>query len=145
MHRKLGTFVICVAAVQMALYTALVLWPDRWDGLFYLDPRIGWAVLESLVTQSERIPGISSWLTAAVTLTVGLMLFRGRRYIRLYLIAEAILATPTLLFLVWVAAANISSPHGFSVGELLVPALMFFLCSAMPFAAALWFDSKAAH
>ena len=134
MHRRLGIFAICVAVVQLALYAALAFGPKEWDWLFYFDPGIGWIFIESAIRQTETIPGISSWLTAAVTFVVGATLYSLPR-VRLYLVAETILALPTLLFIIWIAVANMSPAHGFSVGELLVPAIVFSVFSVLPLAA----------
>jgi len=49
-----------------------------------------------------------------------------------YVIAETIMATPNVLFFAWIMIANPSSAHGFSVGELLFPIVVFSITSAVP-------------
>jgi hypothetical protein len=133
-HRKLGLFVILLATCQVALYSALVLGSSKWIWLFYFDPRIGWtAFFEGILRAGEASsPGIISWATAAVTLLVGVLLYRQPRHIKLYLISEVGLALPTLLFILLVAVGNVGSAHGFSVAELAVPVVVFCIYSVIP-------------
>jgi hypothetical protein len=132
MHRGLGVFVLSVAAVQLVSYAVLTWGPDAWAGLYYFDPRIGWAVMETLLRGSEVFPGISSWCTVAVGILIGLALLRNSGLLKAYVVAEGILAVPTLGFIGLVIVRNVGSAHGFSIGELAVPVAVFFLVSVLP-------------
>jgi hypothetical protein len=49
-----------------------------------------------------------------------------------YLIIEAILAAPTIALIAMVLWANLSPVHGFSVPELMWPAVVFAIVSLLP-------------
>ena len=121
---------------QVLLYLVALILQDRAVWLFYLDPRIGLFMLESAIRQREVFPGVLSWMSVILLGVVGLPSVGNPSRVRLYLIAEAILALPTFLFIVAVIAANIGPAHGFSVGELLVPVPVFLAVSVFPFCVA---------
>jgi len=131
-HRKLGVFVLGVAAIQAALYATVAIGGDAWTSLFYFDPRIGWFFLETIVRQQEQFPSVSSWLTAGGTALLGVMLVLRREWITVYLVAETVIALPTLAMFVLIIAANMSPSHGFSVGELIIPVPIFLAVSVTP-------------
>jgi len=133
-HRWLGFYVTGVAVAQMLLYLTAEFDRSWADLLVYFDPRLGLFFLESLL-HGERFPGILDWASAGILACVGLGLLRNPRQIRWYLIVEFILGLPTVLFCVLVVVMNVGPSHGFSVGELLYPILIFILASVIPFAA----------
>ena len=142
-HRKLGLFVLGIAIWQALIYVMLATGPDEMMWLFYLDPRIGWAFMATLLGESEMLLHISSWFSAALTFLVGAMLLRRNAHIKTYVIAESFLALPTFAFLVVIIASNIRPVHGFSIGELAVPIIVFLMVSVIPMAATLVALSRA--
>jgi hypothetical protein len=95
-------------------------WTVRGDGgreyvdrlLFYFDPRIGWSLLETIARQHETIPAITSWATAVVAAVVGAILIRNPLRIKVYLVAEAVLALPSLAMFILVVVQNMSPALG---------------------------------
>lgn len=132
MNRKLGLYVCFVAAGQIALY-AFAYFDREPDRLVYFDPRIGLFFFESAVRGSETFPGISSAISAVVLLCVGIGMCFDLYRAGIYLVVETILAAPTMLFFFLVVLANLTRSHGFSVGELVIPVIVFAVATAIPF------------
>ena len=131
MNRKLGIYVCFVASVQATLYAAACFNSEPlW--LFYFDPRIGLFFFESGLRGAEVFPGMSSWASAVILLGLGIGMSWDLVTVGMYLIVEAILAAPTLLFFIWIALANQSPSHGLSVGELFIPIIVFTAASVLP-------------
>jgi hypothetical protein len=132
MHRILGISHICVGAVQAALYATITLGGHSLMWLFYLDPRIGWFMLETMIRQDQAVPGVTSWATAMLACVVGVILIRNPARIGVYLAAETIMALPTLGMFVLVVVQSMSPTHGFSIGELMIPIPIFIMVSVVP-------------
>jgi hypothetical protein len=130
---RLGIFLVCLAFFQCGLYTAMAIGGASLGWLLYFDPRIGWSLLESVVRQLDTLPGFSSWVTAVVAAVVGAALIRKPAKIKLYLVAEAVLALPGLAMFIMVVCRNMGPAHGFSIGELSVPGPIFVFVSLIPF------------
>ncbi len=128
-----GIFLMCLAAVQAGLYASLAVGGDSLRWLFYFDPRIGWSLFETIVREQEGFPGITSWATAVVAAIVGAMLIRNPTSIKIYFVAGAILALPTVAMFVLVVVQNLSPSEGFSVGEPIISGPIFLLVSVIPF------------
>jgi hypothetical protein len=105
---------------------------ERYEWLFYFDPRLGLYFVESVIRGEQPPPGIFGWVSAAWVLALGLLLLSGRPLIRAYAISEVTLSAPTLLFVFVVTSANLSPAHGFSVGELFVPVCVMIIFTVVP-------------
>lgn len=132
---RLGWIVGALGLAQLGLYAASTL-GDR-GVLFYFDPRIGLFALESMLGPEPEGPGILQWAAVLWQLGIAASLVTSRASALAYLIGEAVLATPSLLFFALVIASNMSASHGFSIAELLVPLPVFALFSVWPFVIAL--------
>jgi len=117
--------------------------PERYQWLFYFNPRFGLYCVESVIKGEPPPPGIFGWMSAAWVLALGLLLLSGRPLIKAYVISEVALSAPTLLFVFVVALANLSPAHGFPVGELFVPVCLMIIFSVVPLILAFWARSKA--
>ena len=144
LRKRLGVYLVLVSVLQFTLYVLA-----QWRGesgmwLFYLDPRLGWFFLETIVRGSESFPGVLSWVTAIVLLGVGIGLVRERLQLRTYLLIEGVMTVPTLLMFVWVIIVNLGPGHGFSVGELPIPFAVLLGASIVPWCVA-WVNVDANH
>jgi len=72
--------------------------PERYQWLFYFNPRFGLYFVESVIKGEPPPPGIFGWMSAAWVLALGLLLLSGRPLIKAYVISEVALSAPTLLF-----------------------------------------------
>jgi hypothetical protein len=132
MNRKLAIYICCVALLQSILY--VLAFVDREAGwLFYFDPRIGLSAIESALRRADAFPGIGSSVSAVILGGVGIGLLFDVVTVNVYLVTEAVLATPTLVFFVWVAIVNLSPSHSFSPSELSIPIIVFAVASGIPF------------
>jgi hypothetical protein len=134
----LGAYLTVACALQICLYLAMFIWAERYQWLFYFNPRFGLYFVESVINGEPPPPGIFGWVSAAWVLALGLLLLSGRPLIKTYVISEVALSAPTLLFVFIVALANLSPTHGFSVGELFVPVCLMILFSIVPLILAFW-------
>jgi hypothetical protein len=135
----LGVYLIAICSLQICLYLALSVAAEKYLWLFYFDPRIGVFFLETIIRGSEQVvPGIFRWLSAVWILALGVFLFSGRPLIKTYVFSEIILFLPSLLFSLFIAAANLGPTHGFSVGELFIPILVMIVFSIIPLGLAFW-------
>jgi hypothetical protein len=140
----LGAYLTVACALQICLYLAMSISAERYEWLFYFDPRLGLFFVESGIRGAEQpSPGIFGWVSAAWVLALGLLLLSGRPLIRAYVISEVALSAPNLLFVFAVAWANLSPAHGFSVGELFVPVGVMIIFSVVPLILAFRARSKA--
>lgn len=131
--RLLGAYLVMACVLQICAYLALSVSVEKFGWLYYLDPRIGIFFVESAVRGAEQPPpGVFGWVSAAWILALGLFLLSGRLRIKTYIISEIVLSLPNLLFVVAIALANLSSAHGFSVGELFFPVLVMIAFSVIP-------------
>ena len=55
-----------------------------------------------------------------------------RSVTKLYVISECLPSLPSLLFFLLVIAVGMSSAHGFSIGELLLPLIVFSVYTVIP-------------
>ena len=139
----LGAYLTVTCALQICLYLAMSISAERYQSLFYFNPRFGLYFVESVIKGEPPPPGIFGWMSAACVLALGLLLLSGRPLIRTYVISEVALSAPTLLFVFVVALANLSPAHGFPVGELSVPVCLMIIFSVVPLILAFWARSKA--
>jgi hypothetical protein len=141
----LGGYLIIICVLQICVYLALSVSAEKYDWLFYFDPRIGIFFLESGLRGAEQVtPSIFRWLSAVWILALGLFLFTGRPLIRTYIVSEIILLLPNLLFVFGIVWASLSPAHGFSVGELFFPVLVMIAFSLVPLVLAFWARPKRA-
>jgi hypothetical protein len=138
----LGAYLTVTCALQICLYLAMSTSAERYQWLFYFNPRFGLYFVESVIKGEPPPPGIFGWMSAACVLALGLLLLSGRP-LKAYVISEVALSAPTLLFVFVVALANLSPAHGFSVGELFVPVCLMIIFSVVPLILAFWARSKA--
>jgi hypothetical protein len=137
----LGAYLTVACALQICLYLAMSISAERYQWLFYFNPRFGLYFVESVIKGEPPPPGIFGWMSAVLAL--GLLLLSGRPLIKAYVISEVALSAPTLLFVFVVALANLSPAHGFPVGELFVPVCVIIIFSVVPLILAFWARSKA--
>ena len=143
MRRKLGTYVVCVAVLQLALYVLAGWYGEDGQVLFYWDPRIGWFMFETMLRGAVTFPGALSWLSAAVLLGVGVGLVLDRFQMRTYLWTEGVMTIPTLLAFLVIIIANADPGQGSSVRELLVPVLVLLFASIAPWCVGWMFVDQA--
>jgi hypothetical protein len=142
----LGSYLLVISLLQVCLYIALAVSVDTYDWLFYFDPRIGIFFLETCVRGAEQIaPGLLRWASAALLVTLGLLLLRGRSLVKTYIVLEVMLLLPNIVFFVLIIPANLSPAHGFSVRELFFPVLVAVAFSIIPLGLACWARSKGAE
>jgi hypothetical protein len=72
------------------------------------------------------------WLSAIWLFLISLSVLTGRKVFKIYMISEIFAAIPSLFFFIVVALANLNPVHGFSVRELLFPALVMILFTIVP-------------
>ena len=119
--------------VQICMYTAWSFSPEKLIAIFYFDPRIGLYFIESEIRGTElTVPGILQWLSAIWLLLISLLLLSGRSILKTYIISEIIVLIPTLFFCALIVLANLSTTHGFSIGELFFPVLVMMLFTIVP-------------
>jgi hypothetical protein len=129
----LGAYLLVASILQTCLYLALSISAEKYDWLFYFDPRIGIFFLESGFRGAEQVtPNIFRWLSAVWILALGISQFSGRPLIKAYIISEIVLTLPNLLFVFAIVWANLSPAHGFSIGELFFPVLVMTAFSVVP-------------
>ena len=106
--------------------------------LFYLDPRIGLFVAEtSLIGHEPMWPGVLRWPSVVAILGIGVAMIRGHALLGTYVIVEAVLSLPSVLFFGVVLAANLSFTHGSSITELIIPVPIFVVFSLIPLVCAI--------
>jgi hypothetical protein len=117
---------------QMFLY-CWMLFDSSSSWTFYFDPRIGLFLVETALNGSEPMnAGWIRWGSVVVVIALGILMLLGSQRLGTYLILESILSTPSLFFFATVLAANVGPTHGFSIGELLVPVVVFAVFSGFP-------------
>ena|SRR2546421_1484023 len=127
-----GTYILLAGLLQVSLYLAMTV-SSQLDWLFYFDPRIGLYFLETILRGAEHAPpAMLDWLSAIVQIGLGVSLLLKKIPVKLYVISELVLSAPSLLFFALVVWGNLSPAHGFSIGELIVPIIVFVLFSAVP-------------
>ena len=129
--KLLATYLIVIGLCQLVLYSLISL-SDKLSVLFYFDPRFGLCFLEILLRGSERMPALLDWISAVVIIVIGLLLFKHDWLLPVYFIAEFLMAAPSLISFLFIAAANLSPNHGFSVRELAIPIVVFIFVTVVP-------------
>jgi hypothetical protein len=124
-------YLLAIGAFQLVLYLLLSI-SEQASVLFYFDPRFGLFFLETILRGSERMPSLLGWLSAIVIIALGWLVFTRERFLALYFGVEFLLAGPSILTFIFVAAANLSPNHGFSVGELVFPGTTFIFVTVIP-------------
>jgi hypothetical protein len=117
-----------LATSQVVLYFAAF----KWEGLFYFDPRIGLVAFGEMLGPYSIVLQVVRWMSPFWILALAIWGFNERRPVRLYMFSEMVLACPSVLFFLLVLWANMGLSHGFSVGELLIPLMMFSLFTISP-------------
>jgi hypothetical protein len=129
--RKFAFTIGGLAAFQLVVYC---LWTfGGFEQLLYFDPRIGIAASLEFLGFRQHGPSIFSWASLIWQAIVAFGVARRPSYLRSYLVGEALLSIPTLFFFGVVISSNMSSHHGFSIRELTIPAIVFFVFSLIPF------------
>jgi hypothetical protein len=135
--KDVGVYLLGISLLQICLYLLM----SRASGaswLFYFDPRISLFFLETSVRGTEQAaPGVLRWLSAGWIFVLSLLLLRGRPNLRIYalrayIVSELLLLIPSIIFFLIVILSSLSSTHGFSVGELVLPALIIVVFSIIP-------------
>jgi hypothetical protein len=131
-RRILGGYLFALCAYQLLIY--------RWPGgpPFVLDPRAGIPVL--LINHfsfTNKVIYPVEWATAGWLVFIAAMILFWGKFVKVYLIAEALLAVPTAYYI----AVLISQRGGdFAPGfhDVILTFLLFFFFSAVPMALALY-------
>lgn len=133
----LGTYLLVISSLQLAVYLAMTVWPDRFYSLFYLNPRLGLHMLELVATGREgSMPGVFQWLAAGWIFTLGALLLLGRPLIKTYLVSEVLLSLPNVLLIVVTLTSNLSPLRGLTIRETFIPLLVMTVYSVVPLALA---------
>ena len=137
-RQNLAVYLVTIALLQIGLYFAFFQ-PRGMGGAFYLDPRIGidfWFTGGRMASEdrlsAEGLSQLIRWSTAAWVLILGLLFMAHKAVAKLYVVSECLLSLPSLLFFLMVIGAGMSSAHGFSIGELLIPIIVFGVYTAVP-------------
>ncbi len=137
-QRFLAIYLIVIALLQSALYLAFFGQTGR-DWLFYFDPRIGidalltsWSMTSELRAALTTLSEAIRWLSATWLLVLGILLFLRKPVVTVYVICESLLSVASIVFFGVILIANVSPVHGFSVGEMIWPLMVFIGFSAIP-------------
>jgi hypothetical protein len=69
----LGAHLTVACALQICLYLAMSISAERYQWLFYFNPRFGLYFVESVIKGEPPPPGIFGWMSAAWVLAPGLL------------------------------------------------------------------------
>jgi len=135
----LAVYLTVIALLQVGLY--FMSFGAKGAGpFFYFDPRIGidfWLSGGAMDAETRlRMRELSQairWASAAWMLGLGLLFTLKKPVIPLYVISECLFSLPSLAFFVVIALANLSLSHGFSIGELFIPIIVFAGYTVVPF------------
>ena len=130
-RKLLAIYLIIIGSFQLVLYSLISLSEDLMV-LFYFDPRFGLSFLETIIRGVETMPALLGWISAIVILVVGIFLLRYEGLLPLYFIVEFLFAAPSLFTFLVIGALNLSPSHGFSIGELLIPTIVFIFITVVP-------------
>ena len=134
----LAVYLSVLAFLQIGLYFVSF---DRGSmgALLYLDPRLGinaWLTGGQMTAEAQSNMAILSqkirWITAVWILVLGLLLTFRKPVVRLYVVSECLLALSTVAFFGMVVLANLTPSHGFSLGELFFPLMVFSIYTIAP-------------
>ena len=128
-HKCLSIYLGMIVIFQMVILIGTA--SDPYSGGFYFNPRFG---IDLLLTENGlgKLPDLVQWLTVAALLFLAIALFRNEKAVWWYVFAEGLMALPTIVVFALVLRVNISPAHGFSVGELTIPAIVFVVCTVIP-------------
>jgi len=125
-ERPLGAYLFGLCIYQIGIYC----WPS--GPPFILDPRAGIPVL--LINRfafDNKVIYPVEWITASwLVLAAAMIFFRGR-FLKAYLIAEVILATPTAYY-IGVLAVRHGGDFAPAFKDLIITALLFCIFSVIP-------------
>lgn len=133
-QKALAFYLIGLGILQLVLYVAMSSSKEL-EWLFYFDPRFGLFFIESMARGSEvMIPGLLDWISVPIIFLVAIFLLRDltNKSLAAYFLMELVLGLPSLLIFLFVFGANLSPAHGFSIGELLFPSIVFFITFVVP-------------
>ena len=130
--RLLAGYLFALCAYQIGIYC----WPG--GPPFILDPRAGIPVL--LINRfsfDNKVIYPVEWITAGWLILMATLIFFQRKFIKLYLASEIVLAAPTAYYICVLAVR-----HGgdFAPGfkDLILTIVLFVVFSLVPIALALW-------
>jgi hypothetical protein len=125
-ERLLGAYLFALCIYQIGIYC----WPS--GPPFILDPRAGIPVL--LINHfafDNKVIYPVEWITATwLVLAAAMIFFRGR-FLKAYLIAEVILATPTAYY-IGVLAVRHGGDFAPAFKDLILTLLLFLIFSVIP-------------
>ena len=134
----LAVYLSVLALLQIGLYFVLVN-RGSMGALLYLDPRLGidaWLTGGKMSAEARSSMTVLSqeirWIAATWILGLGLLLTFRKPVVKLYVVSECLLSLPTLAFFGMVILANLSQGHGFSIGELFFPLVVFSIYTIAP-------------
>lgn len=125
-ERLLGAYLFALCVYQIGIYC----WPG--GPPFILDPRAGIPVL--LINHfsfDNKVIYPVEWITAAWLVIAAAMIFFLGRILKLYLIAEIVLATPTAYY-IGVLAIRHGGDFAPGFKDLVLTVLLFFIFSLVP-------------
>ena len=125
-ERLLGIYLFALCLYQIAIYC----WPG--GPPFILDPRAGIPVL--LINHfsfDNKVIYPVEWITAAWLVIVAAMIFFRGRYLKLYLVMEIILASPTVYY-IGVLAVQHGGDFAPAFKDLVLTAILFLIFSVVP-------------
>lgn len=139
----LAVYLTAVALLQAGLYFSSF-GPHGMGAALYLDPRIGidaWLTGGAMDPEARsRLTEVSQqirWASAAWILCLGVLLTFRKPVIQVYVLSECVLSLPNLLFFGMVILANMNPGHGFSIGELSIPLVVFSVFTVVPLSMAI--------
>jgi len=127
-ERLLGGYLFALAFYQIVIY----LWPS--GPPFMLDPRGGIPVL--LINHfsfDNKIIFQVEWITTTWLIVLAAMLFFYGKFLKTYLVSEAVMAAPTAYY-VGVLAVHHGGNFGLELKDLLLTVCLFTLFSLVPIA-----------
>jgi hypothetical protein len=135
----LGSYLMFVSLAHICLYIALNILPGTFGELFYYDARIAFFVIEAGIRGSEGTPpALVSWIIEFGILALGILMLSGRAVLKTFVVLESLLTLPYLLVFAITIGAGMSSNHGFSPAELLLPTIIVTINSLLPLSYAIW-------
>ena len=144
-----GIYLLGISLLQICLYLLMSKASDS-SWLFYFDPRISLFFLETSVRGTEQdTPSILRWLSAVWIFVLSMVLLLGRPKLRIYvlrvyIVSELLLLIPNIIFFLIIILSSLSSVHGFSVVELILPTLIIVVFSIIPLRLASRAEAKSA-
>gem|GEM_PF-5771713 len=83
-------------------------------------------------------PSIVRWFALGWILALGVLLFAGRRLLKIYIVSEIVLSLPNIAFFALIALASLAPGSHFSVRQLFWPVLVMIVFSIVPLVLAFW-------